>query len=63
MDLELIERTLDLLTPEETRAVLSFIEGCEEKGTIRHADAEEWRRRILARQPWPTAEPTTAPGK
>ena len=50
MDLESIEQTLDLLTPEETRAVLSFIEGCEQNGTIGHADADEWRRRIRARQ-------------
>jgi len=60
VDLETIDRTLDLLTPEEIQQALWFVAVCERKGTMRRAAADEWRRRILARQRFLELEGTSA---
>jgi hypothetical protein len=44
-----IERTLSILTPEEMRDALLFIDLCENR-TMNTVEADEWRRRIRARQ-------------
>ena len=45
-----IDATLALLTPEEIAEAHRFVEVCERFGTMRQADADEWRRRIAARR-------------
>ena len=40
----------DLLTPEEVQSVFWFVEVCERKGTMSQLEADEWRRRIVARK-------------
>jgi hypothetical protein len=44
-----IEKTLSILTPEEMRDALSFIDLCENR-TMTTFEADEWRRRIVARR-------------
>ena len=50
MDINVIDRTLDLLTPEEVQSVFWFVDCCEQKGTMTQLEADEWRRRIEARK-------------
>ena len=38
------------MTPEEIEDGLWFVDGCECNGNMDRAEADEWRRRILARQ-------------
>ena len=51
-----IEKTLSILTPEEIRDALLFIDLCENK-TMNTVEADEWRRRIKARQAFIELEP------
>jgi hypothetical protein len=44
-----IEKTLSILTPDEMRDALLFIDLCENR-TMNTVEADEWRRRIWARQ-------------
>ena len=38
------------MTPPELRDALWFVDACERTGTMTAEDADEWRRRILARR-------------
>jgi hypothetical protein len=52
-----IERTLSILTPEEMRDALLFIDLCENK-TMNTLEADEWRRRIQARRAFLDLQPS-----
>jgi hypothetical protein len=45
-----IDATLAQLTADEIAETHWFIEVCERFGTMRPAEADEWRRRIVARR-------------
>jgi hypothetical protein len=45
-----MERTLDLLTLEEVQDCLRFVEVMERGQNMSQVEADEWRRRIVARQ-------------
>ncbi len=45
-----IEATLTTMTPQEIREALRFVDACERYGTMSRQMADEWRRRIVARQ-------------
>jgi len=44
---------LSLRTPEEIRDGLWFVDVCERWGSMDQAEADEWRRRVLARKKFP----------
>jgi hypothetical protein len=45
-----IDATLAQLKDDEITEARWFVEVCERFGTMRQAEADEWRRRIVARQ-------------
>ena len=45
-----MNQPLSLMTPVEVSGGLWFIDVCERNGSMLQAEADEWRRRILARQ-------------
>jgi len=45
-----IEAALSLMTPHEFRNALRFVDAWERSGLLKAVEADEWRRRILARQ-------------
>ncbi len=47
---ERIEALIGIMTPDEIRDGLRFVEVLERGGSLTPQEAHEWRRRILARQ-------------
>ena len=45
-----IDAVLDLLTPDEVADALRFVEVMQRGEHMSQTEADEWRRRILARQ-------------
>ena len=45
-----VNEVLARMTPEEIRDGLWFLDVCERSGNMDQEEADEWRRRILARQ-------------
>jgi len=50
MDPTRIAGLVSRMTPPELRDALWFVDACERTGTMTAEDADEWRRRILARR-------------
>ena len=50
MDPAKMSDLLSLMTPEEIEDDLWFVDVCERNGNMDVTEADEWRRRILARQ-------------
>jgi len=45
-----LNELLSLITTEEIEDGLWFVDVCERNGNMDQAEADEWRRRIMARQ-------------
>lgn len=63
-----MNQLFSLMTPEEIEDGLWFVDVCERNGNMDHAEADEWRRRIVARQEFlgldtetPTADASLPP--
>jgi hypothetical protein len=52
-----IDATLTQLTDDEIAEAHWIVEVCERFGTMRQAEADEWRRRIRAKQAYLELEP------
>jgi len=49
MDATAIDNILSLLTPAEVAEALRFVDAWERWGTLSAEEADEWRRRIVAK--------------
>ena len=50
MNTDAIDNTLAVMTPDEVREAIRFVDTWERYGTLAPIEAEVWRKRIVAKQ-------------
>ena len=50
MDSDAIDNILSIMTPDEVGEALRFVDAWQRYGTFSATEAEEWRKRIVAKQ-------------
>ena len=50
MDSDAIDNILSIMTPEEVGDAIRFVDAWQRYGTFSATEAEEWRKRIVAKQ-------------
>ena len=61
MDTQLIDAVISSMTPEEVRDGLRMVSLFERWGSMSPVEADEWRRRILAKQAFQRLSPLSFP--